>query len=137
MFDFIDPPRHLALRPADRVLDGGEPDVLGMHLEQFSLPAVPADPTVYITSLSVFANTVMSVAEKKSARTKLGGRKHTATPVVVTSAGESSCIGRDIPLAADMTSAGRAFKKRKTFVIPTLSAFEAVQAACAFPTGIY
>ncbi|KAM0067891.1 hypothetical protein Hdeb2414_s0002g00066631 [Helianthus debilis subsp. tardiflorus] len=49
MFDFVDPPRHLALRPADRVLDEGELGVLGMHLEQFMLPAIPADPTAYIS----------------------------------------------------------------------------------------
>ncbi|KAJ0519760.1 hypothetical protein HanIR_Chr10g0451831 [Helianthus annuus] len=134
MFDFIDPPRHLALRPADRVLDEGEPDVLGVHLEQFILPAVPADSTAYITQLSGVATTAMSVSEKKPTRIKLTGKKHTATHVGVTSVEETSCIGRDIPLVADLTSPGRAFKKRKTFVVPTLSAFEAVQAACAFPT---
>ncbi|KAJ0902152.1 hypothetical protein HanPSC8_Chr08g0333661 [Helianthus annuus] len=135
MFDFIDPPRHLALRSADHVLDEGELDVLGMHLEQFILPAVPADPAVYISPLSAVANTGVSVSEKKPARIKLTGKKHTATHVVVTSVEESACVGRDIPLAANMTSPGRALKRRKTFFVPTLSAFEAVQAAHAFPTG--
>ncbi|MFS8008152.1 hypothetical protein Hanom_Chr14g01269341 [Helianthus anomalus] len=49
MFNFVDPPRHTALRAADRVLSEQEPDVLKVHLEQFSLPVVPADPAVYIS----------------------------------------------------------------------------------------
>ncbi|MFS7939514.1 hypothetical protein Hanom_Chr05g00452671 [Helianthus anomalus] len=49
LFDFVDPPRHVALKAADRVLGEQEPDVLKIHLEQFLLPAVPADPTVYIS----------------------------------------------------------------------------------------
>ncbi|MFS8010014.1 hypothetical protein Hanom_Chr14g01291991 [Helianthus anomalus] len=49
LFDFVDPPRHLALRVADRVLDEQEPDVLRVHLEQFLLPALPADSTAYVS----------------------------------------------------------------------------------------
>ncbi|KAF5769916.1 hypothetical protein HanXRQr2_Chr14g0653711 [Helianthus annuus] len=135
MLDFIDPPRHLALKPADRALDEGEPDVLRVHLEQFILPAVPADPTAYVTQLSSVATTAVSVSEKKPTRIKLTGKKHTAIHGGVPSVEETSSVGRDIPLVTDLTSPGRAFKKRKTFVVPTLSAFEAVQAACAFPTG--
>ncbi|KAJ0733258.1 hypothetical protein HanPI659440_Chr11g0406331 [Helianthus annuus] len=135
MFDFIDPPRHLALKPADRVLDEGEPDVLRVHLEQFLLPAIPADPTAYVTPLSGVAITAVSVSEKKPARIKLTGKKHTAIHGGVPSVEETSSVGRDVPLVTDLTSPSRASKKRKTFVVPTLSAFEAVQAACAFPTG--
>ncbi|KAJ0534604.1 hypothetical protein HanIR_Chr09g0421601 [Helianthus annuus] len=51
LFDFVDPPRHLALRAADRVLDEQEPDVLRIHLEQFLLPALPADPAAYVSPL--------------------------------------------------------------------------------------
>ncbi|XP_021995478.1 uncharacterized protein LOC110892630 [Helianthus annuus] len=135
MFDFIDPPRHLALKPAYRALDEGEPDVLRVHLEQFILPAVPADPTAYVTQLSGVATTAVSVSEKKPTRIKLTGKKHTAIHGGMPSVEETSSVGRDIPLVTDLTSPGRAFKKRKTFVVPTLSAFEAVQAAYAFPTG--
>ncbi|KAJ0611431.1 hypothetical protein HanHA300_Chr01g0015731 [Helianthus annuus] len=135
MFDFVDPPRHLVLKPVDRVLDEGELDVLGMHLEQFILPAVPADPAVYISPLPAVTNTGVSASEKRPARIKLTGKKHTMTNVAVTSIEESACVERGIPLAAVMTSPGRALKKRKTFVVPTLSAFEAVQAAHAFPIG--
>ncbi|MFS7955123.1 hypothetical protein Hanom_Chr07g00638941 [Helianthus anomalus] len=51
LFDFFDPLRHTALKAADRVLGDQKPDVLKIHLEQFLLPAVPADPTAYITIL--------------------------------------------------------------------------------------
>ncbi|MFS7917478.1 hypothetical protein Hanom_Chr03g00189511 [Helianthus anomalus] len=49
LFDFVVPLRHLALRAADRVLDEQEPDVLKVHLDQFLLPALPADPVAYIS----------------------------------------------------------------------------------------
>ncbi|MFS7983793.1 hypothetical protein Hanom_Chr11g00978711 [Helianthus anomalus] len=49
LFDFVDPPRNLALRAADRMLDDQEPDVLKIHLKQFLLPALPADPAVYLS----------------------------------------------------------------------------------------
>ncbi|MFS7902765.1 hypothetical protein Hanom_Chr01g00015111 [Helianthus anomalus] len=49
LFDFVDPPRHTALRVADSVLGEQEPDVLKVHLEQFLLLAEPADPAVYIS----------------------------------------------------------------------------------------
>ncbi|MFS8028687.1 hypothetical protein Hanom_Chr16g01513341 [Helianthus anomalus] len=49
LFDFVDPLRHATLRSADCALNEQEPDVLKIHLEQFLLPAVPADPTAYIT----------------------------------------------------------------------------------------
>ncbi|KAJ0520652.1 hypothetical protein HanIR_Chr10g0461731 [Helianthus annuus] len=108
MFDFIDPPRHLALKPVDRVLDEGEPDVLRVHLEQFLLPAVPADPTAYVTPLSGVETTALSVSEKKPTRIKLTGKKHTAIHGGVPSVEETSSVGRDVPLVADLTSPGRA-----------------------------
>ncbi|KAJ0511137.1 hypothetical protein HanIR_Chr11g0548621 [Helianthus annuus] len=135
MFDFIDPPRHLALKYADRMLDEGEPDVLKVHLEQFLLPAVPADPMAYIAPLSGMTISAVASSEKKPARIKLTGKKHTATHGSVPTMEETSSMGRDVPLVADLTSPGRVSKKRKAFVALTLSAFEAVQAACAFSPG--
>ncbi|KAJ0622679.1 hypothetical protein HanIR_Chr01g0023381 [Helianthus annuus] len=133
MFDFVDPPRHLALKPADRVLDEGELDVLGMHLEQFILPAVPADPASYISPLSTASTTSAPAVEKKIARIKLTGKKHTTTNVAVVSTEVAASLGQVVSVSAGLTSPGRALKKRKTFVVPTLSAFEAIQAAHAFP----
>ncbi|MFS7948939.1 hypothetical protein Hanom_Chr06g00565721 [Helianthus anomalus] len=49
LFLFVDPPRHAALKAADRVIGELEPYVLKIHLEQFLLPAVPADPDAYIS----------------------------------------------------------------------------------------
>ncbi|MFS7979473.1 hypothetical protein Hanom_Chr10g00927701 [Helianthus anomalus] len=51
MFDFDEPPRNAALISADRVIEEQEPDVLRIHLEQFLLPAVPADPMFTFRSL--------------------------------------------------------------------------------------
>ncbi|MFS7964604.1 hypothetical protein Hanom_Chr08g00752301 [Helianthus anomalus] len=48
LFDFVDP-RNAAMESADRVIGEQEPDVLKIHLEQFLLPAVSADPTAYIS----------------------------------------------------------------------------------------
>ncbi|KAJ0956724.1 hypothetical protein HanPSC8_Chr01g0018881 [Helianthus annuus] len=42
LFDFIDPPRHAALRSADRVVGEQEADVLKIRIEHFLLPAIPA-----------------------------------------------------------------------------------------------
>ncbi|KAJ0715100.1 hypothetical protein HanPI659440_Chr13g0497241 [Helianthus annuus] len=49
LFDFVDPPRNATLKAADRVIGEQEPDLLKIHLEQFLLPAVPADPVAYIS----------------------------------------------------------------------------------------
>ncbi|KAJ0884103.1 hypothetical protein HanPSC8_Chr10g0429481 [Helianthus annuus] len=135
MFDFIDPPRHLGLKSADRMLDEGEPDVLKVHLEQFLLPAVPADPLAYIAPLSGMTIAVAASSEKRPARIKLSGKKHPVTHGSMPTMEETPTMGRDVPLVSDLTSPGRVSKKRKTFVAPTLSAFQAVQAACAFSPG--
>ncbi|KAJ0790413.1 hypothetical protein HanPI659440_Chr05g0215151 [Helianthus annuus] len=136
MFDFLDPPRHLALRPADRVLDEGELGVLGMHLEQFVLPAIPADPAAYISPLPSVPNTGVPALEKRPTRIKLTGRKYMAAGVAVSSIGETAFPGGDAHATTVITSPVHASKKRKTFIPPTLSAFQAVQAAYALPLGI-
>ena len=136
MFDFVDPPRHLALRPADRVLDEGELDVLGMHLEQFILPAIPADPAVYISPLASVPNTGVPALEKRPTRIKLTGRKYMAAGAAASSIGGTALTRGDVPATAVITSPVQS-KKRKTFVAPTLSAFEAVQVAYALPLGMY
>ncbi|KAJ0704267.1 hypothetical protein HanPI659440_Chr14g0560751 [Helianthus annuus] len=137
MFDFIDPPRHLALKPNDRRLDEGEPDVLKVHLEQFLLPAMPTDPLEYIAPLSGMAAAVSASSEKKPIRLKLSGKKPAATTVSVPVMEETPNASREVSLASDLTSPGRASKKRKIFVAPTLSAFQAVQAACAISPGTF
>ncbi|KAJ0933129.1 hypothetical protein HanPSC8_Chr04g0181451 [Helianthus annuus] len=137
MFDFIDPPRHLALKPNDRRLDEGEPDVLKVHLEQFLLPIMPADPLEYIAPLSGMAAAVSASSEKKPIRLKLSGKKHTTPSVSVPVMEETPNASREVSLASDLTSPGRTSKKRKIFVAPTLSAFQAVQAACAISPGTF
>ncbi|MFS7970331.1 hypothetical protein Hanom_Chr09g00819781 [Helianthus anomalus] len=49
LFHLVDPLRHTALKAVDYVLGDQEPDVLKIHLEQFLLPVVTADPIAYIT----------------------------------------------------------------------------------------
>ncbi|KAJ0515378.1 hypothetical protein HanHA300_Chr10g0379921 [Helianthus annuus] len=137
LFDFVDPSRHLALRATDRVLNEGEPGVLEMHLEQFLVPALPADPTTYIAPLPLVPSGGVSALEKKPTRIKVTGRKYMAAGAAASSVGGTSLTRGDLSTTAAMTSPGPAPKKRKTFVAPTLSAFEAVQAAYALPFGTY
>ncbi|MFS7908864.1 hypothetical protein Hanom_Chr01g00088061 [Helianthus anomalus] len=137
MFDFVDPPWHLALRLADRVLDEGELGVLGMHLDQFVLPVVPADPAAYISPLPSVSNTSAPASEKRPTRIKLTGRKYVAAGVVASSVGETPSPVGDAPASIVITSPVHASKKRKTFVSPTLSAFQAVQTAYALPLCMY
>ncbi|KAJ0927059.1 hypothetical protein HanRHA438_Chr04g0178401 [Helianthus annuus] len=133
---FVDPPRHLALKAADRVLDEGELGVLGMHLEQFVLPAVPADPAAYISPLPSVPSAGVPALEKRPTRIKLTGRKYMAAGVAASSIGGTSFPGGDAPATAVITSPVHASKKRKTFIAPTLSVFQAVQAAYALPLCI-
>ncbi|MFS7986758.1 hypothetical protein Hanom_Chr11g01014061 [Helianthus anomalus] len=66
LFDFIDPPRNAALRAADRVLGEQEPDVLKIHLEQFLLPAVPTNPTAYISQPPPVEGVVFLLQRRKN-----------------------------------------------------------------------
>ncbi|MFS7993139.1 hypothetical protein Hanom_Chr12g01090551 [Helianthus anomalus] len=58
-----------------------------------------------------------------------------AAGAAASSFGGAALTGGDISTAAVMISPGHASKKQKTFVAPTLSAFEVVQAAYAMPFG--
>ncbi|MFS7919557.1 hypothetical protein Hanom_Chr03g00214031 [Helianthus anomalus] len=79
LFDFVDAPRNDALRVADRVIGEQDPDVLKIHLEQFLLPAVPADPATYISQPPPSGGGSVSTAEaKKPIRVKVTGRKYMA-----------------------------------------------------------
>ncbi|MFS7956044.1 hypothetical protein Hanom_Chr07g00649911 [Helianthus anomalus] len=135
LFDFVDPPRHLALRAADRVQDDQEPDVLKIHLEQFLLPALPTDPAVYLSPLSFTGGSCVAAPEKKPTRVKITGRKYIATSATPSSAGGAIFTRGDTSTTTEVTSPTHVMKKRK-FVAPTLTAFEAVQAAYALPFGI-
>ncbi|KAF5798164.1 hypothetical protein HanRHA438_Chr07g0300181 [Helianthus annuus] len=76
LFDFVDPPRNAALRTADCVIGEQEPNVLKIHLEQFLLPAMPADPIAYISQPPPSGGSSVSAAEtKKPTRVKITGRK--------------------------------------------------------------
>ncbi|MFS7916990.1 hypothetical protein Hanom_Chr03g00183801 [Helianthus anomalus] len=77
LFDFVDPPHNAALRAADRVIGKQEPDVLKIHLEQFLLPSVPADPVAYISQPPPSEGSGISAIEaKKPIRVKIIGRKY-------------------------------------------------------------
>ncbi|KAJ0828708.1 hypothetical protein HanRHA438_Chr17g0840211 [Helianthus annuus] len=135
LFDFVDPPRNLALRAADRVLDDQEPDVLKIHLEQFLLPALPADPAVYLSPLSLSGGSGVAAPEKKPTRIKITRRKYMASGAAPSSAGVTAFTRGNNSTTTEITSPTHVTKKRK-FVAPTLTAFEAVQAAYALPLGM-
>ncbi|KAJ0796951.1 hypothetical protein HanPI659440_Chr04g0168261 [Helianthus annuus] len=137
LFDFVDPPRHAALKAADRMLGEQEADVLKIHLEQFLLPDVPADPAVYISDPPPSGGSSFAVAEKKPTRIKVTGRKYMAARAATSFAGGVASTRGDTPVATELTSPTHVAKKRKTFIAPTLTAFEAVQAAYALPLGMY
>ncbi|MFS7949605.1 hypothetical protein Hanom_Chr06g00573561 [Helianthus anomalus] len=66
-----------ALKSADRVIGEQEPDVLKIHLEQFLLPAVPADPTAYVSQpFPKGGSSVSAVEPKKTIRVRVTGRKY-------------------------------------------------------------
>ncbi|MFS7946132.1 hypothetical protein Hanom_Chr06g00532441 [Helianthus anomalus] len=137
LFVFVDPPRNTALRVADRVIGEQEPDVLKIHLEQFLLPAVPANPDTYISQPPPNGgSSVSAVEEKKTIRVRVTGRKYMATGAATcaVTVGVSAPPGSvAVTTAAELASLTRVSKKRK--IVPALTAFEAIQTAYAMPTG--
>ncbi|MFS7978670.1 hypothetical protein Hanom_Chr10g00918201 [Helianthus anomalus] len=133
LFDFVDPPRNTALRATDRVLGEQEPDVLNIHLEQVFLPAVSADPAVYISQPPPSGGSNVAALEKKPTRIKVTGRRYMATGGATSSVGVTAPARSATVTVADLTSPTRVSKKRKTFTGPALTAFEAMQAAYALP----
>ncbi|MFS8029889.1 hypothetical protein Hanom_Chr17g01527631 [Helianthus anomalus] len=121
LFDFVDLPRNLALRAADRV---------------FLLPAMPADPTVYLSPHSLTGGSNAAAPERKPTWIKITGRKYMATGANPSTDGATTLTRGDASAAIDITSPTNVTKKRK-FVAPTLTTFESVQAAYALPLGIY
>ncbi|MFS7986078.1 hypothetical protein Hanom_Chr11g01006181 [Helianthus anomalus] len=83
LFDFVDPPRNAALRVVDRVIGEQEPDLLKVHLDQFLLSVVPADPFAYISQPhpSGGSNMLMFQKRKKPIWVKATGRKYMAAEV--------------------------------------------------------
>ncbi|KAJ0587700.1 hypothetical protein HanIR_Chr04g0166191 [Helianthus annuus] len=138
LFDFVDPSRNAALKVADRGIVEQEPDVLNIHLEQFLLLAVPADPAAYISKpLPSGGSSVFAAEAKKPIRVRVTGRKYMA----VGAATSTVSVGVSVPAggvavtsaAAELVSPTRVSKKHK--IIPTLTAYQAVQAAYAMPIG--
>ncbi|MFS7944373.1 hypothetical protein Hanom_Chr06g00511361 [Helianthus anomalus] len=118
------------------MIDEQEPEVLRVHLEQFVLPALPADPAVYVSPLSIGGGNSVAAPEKKPTRIKVTRRKYMAAGAAPSSAGVTTFTRGDTS-TTEITSPIHVPKKRKTFVAPTLTAFEAVQAAYVLPHGIY
>ncbi|MFS7922287.1 hypothetical protein Hanom_Chr03g00247311 [Helianthus anomalus] len=78
-FDFVDPPRNTTLRAADCVIGEQEPNVLKVHLDQFLLPTVQADPSAYISQPPPNGWINAPGAEtKKPIWVKVTGRKYMA-----------------------------------------------------------
>ncbi|KAJ0444453.1 hypothetical protein HanIR_Chr16g0832011 [Helianthus annuus] len=135
LFDFADPPRHTLLKAEDHVLGEQEPDVLQVHLEQFLLPAVPADPAVYISQPPPSGGSSVAVPERKPTRIKVTGRKYMAAGVSNSSTIMTGPVKGAGSTSTELTSPTHVSKKRKTLNVPALTAFEAMQAAYAPPLG--
>ncbi|MFS7975375.1 hypothetical protein Hanom_Chr10g00879851 [Helianthus anomalus] len=140
LFDFVGPPRNATLRAADRVIGEQEPDVLKIHLEQFLLPAVPADPTAYISQPPPNGGSSVSAVEtKKTTRVKITGRKviitgaSTAPVAVSISVAPEGATAFSAPTS--VVSPPRAQKKRR--ILPPLTSFPAIKAAHALPAGSF
>ncbi|KAJ0636146.1 hypothetical protein HanOQP8_Chr17g0658621 [Helianthus annuus] len=127
LFDFVDPPRNTALRSADRAIGEQEPDVLRIHLEQFLLPAVPADMNAHVSQLPPSGGSSVSIAEtKKPSRIKITGRK------VITTRATTSPVAVSIyaaPEGATAVSAPTGLVSpqpvpKKRMMMPPLSAFK-------------
>ncbi|KAM0031774.1 hypothetical protein Hdeb2414_s0017g00512881 [Helianthus debilis subsp. tardiflorus] len=99
LFDFVDLPRHAVLKAADRVLGEQEPDVLKIHLEQFLLLALSADPAAYITVPPPSGGGNVATLEKKPARVKITGRKYMAAGVGASSVSVTAPAGSVAELA--------------------------------------
>ncbi|MFS7903722.1 hypothetical protein Hanom_Chr01g00027361 [Helianthus anomalus] len=117
--------------------DDEEPDILKIHLEQFLVPAVPADPSAYISQSPPSGGSSVSAAEaKKPIRVKVTGRKYMAAGANTSAATVSVSVPAGVvaftSAAAELVSPTRALKKRR--VVPPLTAFQAIQAAHALPT---
>ncbi|KAF5784963.1 hypothetical protein HanXRQr2_Chr10g0422991 [Helianthus annuus] len=137
LFDFVDPSRHAALRSADRVPGEQEPNVLKVHLEQFCCPLCQRTQLCIYPSLPPSEGSSVAVPEKKPTRIKVTGRKYMAAGAATSSAGVAAPARGATPAAAELTRPTHVSKKRKTFALPTLTAFEAMQAAYTLPLGMY
>ncbi|KAM0027465.1 hypothetical protein Hdeb2414_s0019g00540541 [Helianthus debilis subsp. tardiflorus] len=115
LFDFVDPPRHVALKAADRVLGEQEPDVLKIHLEQFLLPAVPADPTVYISLPPPSRGSNVAAIEKKPTRIKVTRRKYMAAGAASSSVGVTARAGSAAVTVDGLTSPTRVEKTQDLY----------------------
>ncbi|KAM0012813.1 hypothetical protein Hdeb2414_s0047g00747841 [Helianthus debilis subsp. tardiflorus] len=135
LFDFVDPPRHAVLKALDRVLGEQEPDVMKIHLEKFLLLAMSADPAVYIPQPPPSGGSNIATIEKKPSRIKFTRRKYMAAGAASSSVGVTAPVGSAVVTVAQLTSPAHVSKKRNTFTVPALTAFEAMQAAYALPIG--
>ncbi|MFS7913172.1 hypothetical protein Hanom_Chr02g00138701 [Helianthus anomalus] len=117
LFDFVDPPRHAALKATNRILGEQEPDVLKIHLEQFLLPTVPADPTAYVTIPPPSGGRNVVAIEKKPIKVKITGRKY----MVVGTGASSASVTTSTGSVAEQTSPTHVSKKRKVVTLLLLS----------------
>ncbi|MFS7903508.1 hypothetical protein Hanom_Chr01g00024851 [Helianthus anomalus] len=115
LFDFVDPPRHAALKAADRVIGEQEPDVLKIHMEHFLLPSVSADPAVYISQPPPSGGSNVVATEKILTRIRVTGRKYMAAGAASSSVGVTTPAGSAVVTVAELTSPTHISKKTQNF----------------------
>ncbi|MFS7917628.1 hypothetical protein Hanom_Chr03g00191331 [Helianthus anomalus] len=126
LFDFVDPPRNAALRATYRVTGEQETDILKIHLEQFLLPVVPADPSAYISQSPPSGGSSVSAAEaRKPIRVKVTGRKYMAAGATTSAVAISASVPEGgvavTSAAAELVSPTRALKKHWVFSLDCFS----------------
>ncbi|KAF5809720.1 hypothetical protein HanRHA438_Chr04g0170831 [Helianthus annuus] len=126
--------------PADRAVGEQLPDVLKIHIEQFLLPAVPADITGYVSQPPPSGGSSASLeGTKKTYRIRITGKKiitagATASPAAVRifAAPEGATVTY---APTGLVSPKQAPKRRR--MMPPLTAFQAIKAAHALPVGSF
>ncbi|KAM0050529.1 hypothetical protein Hdeb2414_s0008g00298591 [Helianthus debilis subsp. tardiflorus] len=133
LFDFVDPPRYGALRSADHAVGEQEPDVLQIHIEQFLLPAIPADVIAQVSNPPPSGGSGVYLEEtKKPSRIRITGKK------IITAGVTASPVSANVSTAPEVvfvTSAPAMVSPRPTpkrhRITRSLSTFQATKAAQA------
>ncbi|KAJ0902759.1 hypothetical protein HanPSC8_Chr08g0340911 [Helianthus annuus] len=132
--------KNAALRSANHAIGEQEPDVLKINIEQFLLPAVPADANAYVSQPPPSGGSSVSLAEtKKPSRIKITGKKIIIAGATVSPVMASISVtpkGAAITSApASLVSPQHAPKRRR--MMPPLTPFQPTKTAQTLHAGSF